>query len=142
MTAEPEHKLGARLKELRPEATFAVSGRSASNPRDALDQFVASLGFQAIGAGWRELDKNEATALLRRVLELNLAYKDYEMEPEQAALVAREYMELSGAAKYFTNGTFSDNGWSGHKVAPGTFETGVAWVGADRIGILWVEDED
>lgn len=142
MTIEPSDKLAARLKELRPSATVAVFERCATNPRDALDEFVASLGFRAIGNGWRELDKDEAIALLRRVLQLNLAYDVSEMEPEQADLVAQDSLEMAGAAKYFTNGAFSGSGWAGHKVAPGTFDTGVAWVGSERIGILWVEDED
>jgi len=142
MTIEPADKLAARLKELRPSATVAVSERSAANPRDALDEFVVSLGFRAIGNGWRELGKDEAIALLRRVLELNLAYDVSEMESEEAAAVVQEYLEMAEAAEYYTNGAFNGTGWGGHKVAPGTFDTGVAWVGTKRIGILWVEDED
>lgn len=142
MTIEPVDELAARLNELRPTATVAVSQRAATNDREALDLLVAELSFQAIGEGWRELSKVEATALLTRVLGMNLAYNVSEMEPEQAAGFAREYLELAGTAKYFTNGTFSDTGWGGHKVAPGTFDTGVAWVSANCVGVLWVEDED
>jgi hypothetical protein len=143
MTIEPVDALAARLKELRPSAKIAASKRRATNPREALDMFVESLGFRTIGMCWRQLDKDEANALLKRVLERDMAYYDgAEMESEQAAALAEECLDLAGAADYFTNGSFSKNGWSGHKVAPGTFETGVAWVAAERVGILWVQDED
>ena len=142
MTIEPGDALAARLNELRPSATIAVSRSRASNPRETLDMFVASLGFQAIGDGWRQLNKGEATALLRRVLEHDLAYGVAEMEPEQAIALADDCLDTAGVAEYFTNGAFTNGGWAGHKVAPGTFDTGVAWVGAESVGILWVQDED
>lgn len=142
MTIESVDAVAARLKDLRPSATIAASWRRGTNSREALDMFVESLGFRAIGKGWRQLNEDEASALLRRVLEHDLAYDTAEMESEQAAALAEECLDLAGAADYFTNGEFTTNGWAGHTVAPGTFETGVAWVGADRVGILWVQDED
>jgi hypothetical protein len=142
VTIDPLNTLAARLNELRPSATIAVSRRCVPDPREALDIFAASLGFQAIGNGWRQLNKNEAAALLRRVLERDLAYGAAEMEPEQAIALAHECLDLAGVADYFTNGAFTNGGWAGHKVAPATFDTGIAWVGAERVGILWVQDED
>lgn len=64
------------------------------------------------------------------------------METEQAVALARQCLEFTGMAEYFTNGSFFNDGWGGHKVAPGTCDTGVAWVGDDSVGIVWVEDED
>lgn len=142
MTIESVNQLAARLSELRPTATIAVSRRYATNPREALDVLAASLGFRAIGARWRQLTKDEAADLLRRVLEHDLAYNGAEMEPEEAMALADECLEIAGAADYFTNGAFTSTGWAGHKVAPGTFDTGIAWTGAECVGILWVRDED
>jgi hypothetical protein len=142
MDAEMVEALVTRLNELRPSATIAVCERGATNPREALDLLVETLGFRTIGKNWRQIDKDQATALLTRVLEFDLAYDTAEMESDQALVLAHECLEAAGAVEYFTNGAFSENGWGGHKVAPGTFDTGVAWVGAERVGILWVQDED
>jgi hypothetical protein len=64
MTIEPVDALAAPLNKLRPLATIAISRRSASSPREALDVFVASLGLQAIGEGWRQLNKHEAKGFI------------------------------------------------------------------------------
>jgi hypothetical protein len=142
MGIESVKALAARLEELRPSATVAACWRAATDPHKALDALVESLGFRAIGKNWRRIDKEQATVLLRRVLERDLAYGAPEMEAEQAEALADAYLGIPGGAEYFTNGAFSESGWVGHKVAPGTFETGVAWVGGECVGILWVQDED
>jgi hypothetical protein len=142
MELELVKALAARLEKLRPSATVAVCQRTAINLHEALDVLVESLGFRTIGKHWRRIDKEHATALLRRVLERNLAYGPAEMEAAQAMSLVDAYLSIPGPAEYFTNGTFSASGWAGHGVAPATFETGVAWVGDEHVGILWVQDED
>lgn len=134
--------LVTQLHRLRPSATLAVCQRPACGPRESLDLVAVSLGFRAIGERWRQIDKVQAAALVSRILARDLAYDTAGMEPWVAEALAGECLLVAGEANFFTNGEFSENGWGGHKVAPATFETGVAWVSAGSVGVLWVQDED
>jgi hypothetical protein len=138
--------IGAIAKDLEGthvSVTVAMHPRAAVDIIESLDIFVGSLGFRGIGKSWRRIDRVHAFNLLTRVLEFNLAYGScLEMEHQQAEAVANRYLSLLPDAEYFTNGAFTENGWAGHQVAPGTFETGVVCVDIDNVSVLWVEDED
>jgi hypothetical protein len=136
------------LATARPSATVAFRrlARSALTAAGDLDALARSLGFRALGDRWLEIERPAAAQLIARALETNLAYDwSGEMEADHAGRIATAFLDcfpLAASPRCFTNGAFISHGWSGHKVAPATSETGVGVVSDDAVGLLWVEDED
>ena len=114
-------------------------------PTGRADAFVASLGLNALGAGWRVVDRSRADRLLFNVLHKDLAYGSVIMPAARADELARAWLDLfPPQALFFTNGTFH-NGSSGASWSPithATFDTGVLVVAPDTLGLCWVQDED
>lgn len=102
------------------------------------------LTFQGIGGAWHEIDPAMAAAIVRRVLEFDLAYGTREIDEQDALKICASFLHLFRPdARFFTNGLFSQHGWSGWgRVANATFETGVIAIDSRNIGILWCHDED
>jgi len=98
MNAAVVDALASRLRELRPAAMFAVLSRADSNSYEALDRLANLVGFRAIGRKWLRIDKDQATLLLKRVLESDLAYDSVEMDPDQAKLLADQFLEIPKSA--------------------------------------------
>lgn len=110
---------------------------------DALDNFVESLGFVDLGDEWKEINQRDALTIAQLVLHKGLAYDGECMTAERALQLAEQFLELFDEARYFTNGIFDDTGlrmWS--PISQATFDTGTVCVDDNRIGILWVQDED
>lgn len=115
-----------------------------------LDAFVEALPnddrvtFQGIGGAWHEIDRAMAAAIVRRVLEFDLAYGTREIDEQDALKICAAFLHLFRPdTRFFTNGLFSQHGWSGWgRVASAPFETGVIAVDSRNIGILWCHDED
>lgn len=132
--------------------TLAFHARTQPHPKlvSELDAFVESLPvdewptFQGIGDAWHEIDAFMAGRIVRRILEFDLAYNRREIDEQNASKICVSFLELfSPDARFFTNGLFTDYGWSGWgSVANATFETGVIALDSRNIGILWCHDED
>lgn len=143
MSDDSFDQLKLRVEELRPSSIIDVAPRRSADPRESVDLFVTSLGFTGIGEGWKPLSQDEAASLLFRVLERNQAFSNsFEMEAEDATSLVVDFMKCAGPADFFTNGSFEEFGWGGHRVTGATCETGVIWVNKKTVGWLWVCDED
>jgi hypothetical protein len=133
------------LDEERPSATVAFLSRASPDVTGELDRIAQSVGFHGLGNRWHELTREEAMQLLIRALQFDLAYSSgEEMTQARAENFATQFINrFSTPGRWFTNGTFTPTGWSGWgKVGNATFETGVAALSDELVGILWVEDED
>ena len=66
------------------------------------------------------------------------------MTVDVATALATRFVEYCGdGAGFLTNGEIalsSSGGWL--PITSATFDTGVIGIGRDRLGFLWVEDED
>jgi hypothetical protein len=132
------------LSEERPSATVAFLSRAGADATAELDRVAQSVGFRGLGERWHEITREEASRLLTRVLRFDLAYSSEAMTETRADdFAARFVNRFSTPARWFTNGTFTPTGWGGWgRVGNATFETGVAALSDELVGILWVEDED
>ena len=166
-SAFPEVRFTLQLRELAPALEFEDHSQV-----DLLrDRFAAELGFR-VGARWRALDEALAADLLTSVLSFDLAYDCARaVSPLPLAKnLAREFLALFGSAPgLFTNADltrrplphrpvrgphFVPQDWKQPEQVelprPGawdpltraTFDCGVLVMSRQRIGCLWVEDED
>lgn len=117
-----------------------------------IDSFVIELGFSGLGNEWRIVDESRAREILHYVLSLDLAY-DQELESSSLAEELTQYfiMQFSGTTTYYTNadfdydrgfgkGLFGLRSWS--PLSKAIFDTGVIAINEEKVGILWVEDND
>jgi hypothetical protein len=124
---------------------------TSDDSRQIADALVRTLGLRALGTEWRELTRGNACDVLERVLGRDLAYGGQTMSATTAKELAEEFITLfPDHASFYTNGVFPpredyrDGGWAGSwdPITRATFDTGVIAVGADNVGLLWIEDED
>jgi hypothetical protein len=115
-----------------------------------LDVFVARFGFTGIGNSWAEVTLADAKVIAREVLHKDLAYRMDILPPSEAAALAERFFSLfEPTARCFTNGNVILPAAASREVpgaydpiTPSTFDTGVVCFDRQRIGILWVQDED
>jgi hypothetical protein len=123
------------------------------DPDDELNALARGVGIEYL-SGLRTVDRTTAAAILRTVLHHDLAYGSPMMSIEEAERLASRFLDEFGEdAHFLTNGTIelSADAASGLNLAvlgswtpvtSATFDTGVACVSKDFVGILWVQDED
>lgn len=152
------------LCEIR-RITPAARIKKRNDVHEIIDQFVSQFGCTPLGAGWLEADRDNALVLLQRVLEENLAYGVERLSIREATTFAHEFLDpFPVGSRYFTNGTL---GWHRMGVEPpdidlGTYvwgswspiladsrggqviilDAGIIAISPERIGMLWVMDEE
>jgi hypothetical protein len=145
-----------RARRTCGEVTVTVESRAFPNNRsvaDVIDAFVGNLGFVGIGDRWEEINRRVAETIAQRILHRDLAYNVEIMSAELACDLAARFLNLFTAqARYFTNGTLYQlherfNAGVTHfssfePITEATFDTGVVCLDKERIGLLWVQDED
>ena len=94
---------------------------------------------------WVDLDRASALAIATNVLHRDLAYGVPVMPMDRAGDLARRLIDLfdGPSTSFLSNGTLGgrDRG-SWDPLTDATFDTGVVCVAGDRLGLLWVADED
>lgn len=111
-----------------------------------INKFVTQLGYSDIGNGWKQINQKEAQKILNSILTKDLAYSGDLMSSTDAQKQLKRFISFfSENSRFFTNAIFNQNysglrSWS--SITGATFDTGVVVVSPDRIGILWVQDED
>ncbi len=133
--------------------TVAFWPRYHASPRHDVAAFIRSLGFRWPENGWREVDLAQARRILKHVLRRDLAYGSERIPEAEAERLVTAFLgavgnDLSG----YTNGTWglppeqlsggvtTSASWS--PITDSTFDGGVVCVGSERLGIIWVQDED
>jgi hypothetical protein len=135
-----EHRQAARVHfEFR-----SWRGGDGTSKADIASAFVQRLGLRPPEA-WTPLSAPEALEAATRVLHSDLVYDLPVMKRDLAKELARRFIEcFEDGAAFVTNGTFAldrtGGGWS--PLTDATFDSGVIGVSTERIGLLWVEDED
>ncbi len=113
---------------------------------ELIDSFVNQQGYHNLGERWREISQEEAEKIINFIMTKDLAYSVEIMSSQEAQQLSSKVLTLfTGDCKYFTNASFVNN-FSGmsewNSITESTFDTGVIIVSGDRIGMLWVQDED
>jgi hypothetical protein len=123
--------------ELRARAALPDASAAAK-------EFVLALGLEP-PESWMELERERAATIATRVLHRHLAYDSATMPFEVAEKLARDFLSFfTDGATFLTNGEHGVDGklkeWNA--LTTSTFDTGVLGVDQERVGMLWVEDED
>ncbi|KAF3886106.1 MULTISPECIES: hypothetical protein [Nostocales] len=127
----------------------SATSRSLETSREVLeliDAFVNQQGYHNLGERWKEISQEEAEQIISFIMTKDLAYSVELMSAREAQQISAKVLTLfTGDCKYFTNASFVNN-FSGmsewDSITESTFDTGVIIVSGDRIGMLWVQDED
>lgn len=114
------------------------------------DAFLAQFGFTGLGEDREEVSLADAKTIAREALRTDLAYGASMMSEGEAVALAERYFSLfRPEVRCFTNGNLGlpeasrrgqPRSWTG--ITSATFDTGVICFDRDRVGILWVQDED
>ncbi|GAB1539852.1 hypothetical protein NUACC21_25200 [Scytonema sp. NUACC21] len=137
------------ITKIIPKPSAASRSIQPSEDEDiaaVIDSFIRQQGCYNIGDRWREISKEEAEQILKFIMIKDLAYSVELMTPQEAQQISSKLLSIfTGNCKFFTNASFVDN-YSGmsewDSITESTFDTGVIIVSPDRIGMLWVKDED
>jgi hypothetical protein len=124
-----------------------------NNDIPIIDAFVQQLGFRALNDAWIAITRQQAEALIRRVIGYDLAYGAALTDLDTASDLAGRFIGCFGdQARCYTNGTWHEadtaisqsviRGASWTPITPATFDTGVVCLDDRNIAILWVQDED
>lgn len=135
------HTLEFRPRTLLEGTLFSEIDRFVESINDNEPEWIK---FQGLGERWDEINEATAGTIICRILEFDLAYSSYREMDEAEAMAIRDLFlaMFDDKVRFFTNGTFTNYGWSGNSVAGATFETGVIAVDSQNIGMLWCHDED
>jgi hypothetical protein len=139
------------IKKILPDNSNerSVTSRSLEPSHEILeliDSFVSQQGYHNLGDRWKEISREEAEKIINFIMTKDLAYSVDLMSPEEAQQISSKVSTLfTGDCKYFTNASFVNN-FSGmsewNSITESTFDTGVIIVSGERIGMIWVQDED
>ncbi|MGC1272783.1 MAG: hypothetical protein WBC44_03685 [Planctomycetaceae bacterium] len=140
----------------RSGSTCAVMNRAVveadrnGSVGELFDAFVARFSFTGLGGDWVEVSLVEAKAIAGEILWKDLAYGVCIMARREADALAGRFFSLFGPEVHcFTNRYFVPPGadrrtqsltWN--PITDATFDIGVVCFDRDRVGILWVQDED
>lgn len=100
-------------------------------------------------ADWEWLTREQAKTILENLIWRDMAYGVEVFERKVAEAYAQAFIDqLNPGAVFFSNCDYPEGigedrpsyGWQG--ISAATFDSGVVALDRDRIGILWVEDED
>ncbi|MFB2975403.1 hypothetical protein [Microseira sp. BLCC-F43] len=157
----PDHENISEIAELREEIIskresgevmleikrlITISNFDRENIMALVDSFVRQLGFSGIGERWKQINRESAQKIFNFSLAKNLAYSEESIAITDAETIADRFMSLfKDNCQFFTNAIFNNNysrlaEWD--SITESTFDTGVVIVSNERIGILWVQDED
>lgn len=134
-------KLIRQLRALLGEEAVSagLAPRKELEAHAAVDTLASELALRRIGEGWREIDRESARALLTETFAEDLAYGTPLLPRAEAIALAEAFDGLFGAStRCFCNR--SGAGWT--PLTDATFDTGIALVDAERVGVVCVNAED
>ncbi len=128
------------------EMAFPKSAIKLKPRREIIDLLMKALNYSPLGQQWKEINREEAQKILLLILTKDLAYNTNLMSLSDAKQLLLRFLSFFKAdCQFFTNASFNNKysrikSWN--SITQATFDTGVVIVNTNRIGILWVEDED
>lgn len=124
---------------------FDLSNKTLS-PIATLDKFLQRVGLLPLNQGWDEISRKQAGKVLCAVQRRDLAYGGKIPKVGNVEGRTASFLDLFGEnVRFFSNGMLTGESENTRQWSPATtatFDTGVVCLGALRIGILWVADED
>nr|MDO8110603.1 hypothetical protein [Candidatus Sigynarchaeota archaeon] len=107
-----------------------------------INQFVLKCGAHPI-AHWRLIQIETAEAILTRILWKDLAYSQERMNFSTAKRLTVDFFNnFVPPMLYLTNGEKSAQGYTWDPITEATFDGGVIVFDGQKVGMLWVADED
>ncbi|MBD2254255.1 hypothetical protein [Nostoc parmelioides] len=140
-----KRSLGNVLFEIKQIRSY-LSLKKAEDLTEILDLFVSQMGYVGLDVHWKEIHQAAAEKILAFVLTKDLAYSSKIMAIEEAEKISTKMFNFfPNPCKFFTNAVFANNysalsAWD--SLTDATFDTGIIFVSATLIGMLWVKDED
>jgi hypothetical protein len=107
-------------------------------PNAKADWLSSNLGYGMLGDKWQIVSREKFKEQLMVSLELSLAYSVKMLPPEEAASIAKEFLEFFNSPHYLVNGT--QQGWN--PITKSTMETAYVVVTQTHAGMFLFEDED
>ncbi len=133
----------------RPDSCQTQGQTQTKIQTEALDIFLKSNGYLALGHGWNYVSAVEAKELLVAALRFSFCFGDEVLSAEDACNLADRFFALfKPDADWWTN---YDKTWpyghcpTGNPITDGnqwTFESGLGAIDSSRIGIFWLFEED
>ena len=128
------------------EVTFSIEERSTltGSITTLLDEFVAKFKLVGLSGSWKEIGSSTAREIVSEVIFRDLAYGVSMTTEEHAFCLAEQFLSnFVIEPRFFTNGTHENGRLSNwYPISEATFDIGVICLDDQRIGILWVQDED
>lgn len=112
----------------------------------SLDELAPRFRLLFTPCTYREIGKEQAEKVAKRILHCDLAYDSELMTERKAEQLASRFLGYfeEKDTQYYTNGGYytdaESHAW--HPATYATFDTGILVVAKSRSGCLWVEDED
>jgi hypothetical protein len=130
--------------DTRSRAEFTRTSNFAT-----IDEYVTRLRFEKLSATAKELNRADAELYLTSLLHLDMAYSCKCMEIGLAQETSQLFLnQFQANAKFYTNATSRNYGdgvlalsaW--HPITNATFDSGILAFDDEKIGLIWLEDED
>lgn len=112
---------------------------------ESFDELAEVAGLEPLGRGWREIDGDQATALLTSLLHRDLTFGNEVMPAHTAAWLAGQFLRSCGryGSRFATNTDGVPNeGWrSWTPAAEHSYDAGVAILGTQGAALYWVAED-
>ncbi len=107
-----------------------------------INQFVLKCGAKPI-PHWRRIQVKAAEAILTRILWKDLAYSRERMRLSTAKRLTADFLKnFVPPMLYLTNGEDISQNYTFDPITEATFDGGVIVFDGQKVGMLWVTDED
>lgn len=113
------------------------------------DDVAQYYGLRKANNAWHDVDRSQATTLLRELLEHDLAYWGEADSTPIATDVAQDFVaEFAEETRFFTNAQWQERngvmrvGSTGFAATESTFDSGIIALHDHKMGVYWVEGED
>jgi hypothetical protein len=140
LTEFVQHLNNAQCLHRVPTVRSAPRSSHPGSVLEAVDHFVISLGYSALGESWFRLDEAEAQRELATRLQTSLAYGVKMLSRVESDALSVQFLAVfdQGDATFLSN--WSNNSWT--PITRSTIEA--AYVGIDdaTIALVLFEDED
>lgn len=134
-------------KRRKSKCIFKVITNQNISDETKINNLLKLIGY-SFNPYWHEVEYHEARKILDFVLSRSLAHNNLVMQEFHAKEITNMYFNIFGSAKYFTNGKFERENKiikslrEYSSISESTFDSGIIAISNERIGIIWVEDED
>lgn len=118
------------------------------NDVNRINKYLEQFNVFTLIPNWRTIELHEAKKILEFVLSRHLAYNNLIMQFHEVKDLSRKFLSIFDEGRYYTNGVFNYDGKNivqlneFSSITNSTFDSGIIAIDNEKIGMIWVEDED